>query len=244
MRLVFIRHSHSISNEMRELGQDGSQDVRDPGLSKKGLQEARAYGPQLRQLLRKHIDLKTAVFASSPLLRARQTLRLLFPGLPNRKSKVLPLFGENGKIPENTPAGQKYQKPDLAQTLDCIKDLGDTFVIVGHGSFLTSTVWPALVGTKHSKFHNLDGFIITPEGVTEIPKMNRHSRMPLRKTRMKKKYTRRTRRQRRQRRQQGGGLPLAYFSPGETQGYAHGSTGRGLEGSNDTWARTALNSSY
>jgi broad specificity phosphatase PhoE len=233
---------------MRELGQEGSQDVRDPGLSKKGLQEARAYGPKLRQLLKTHIDLKTAVFASSPLLRARQTLRLLFPTLPSRKSKVLPLFGENGKIPENTPAGQKYQKPDLAQTLADVSRLGETVVIVGHGSFLTSTVWPALVGTKHSKFHNLDGFIITPEGVTEIPKMNSHSRMTLRKTRRNKTHKKqlRQRRQRRQtrQRQQGGGLPLAYFSPGETQGYAHGSTGRGLEVSNDTWARTALNSSY
>jgi broad specificity phosphatase PhoE len=230
---------------MRDLGKEGSQDVRDPGLSKKGAQEARAYGPQLRQLLKKHIDLKTAVFASSPLRRARQTLGLLFPSLPTRQMKVLPLFGENGKIPENTPAGQ-YQSPDLNKTLTDVSRLGETVVIVGHGSCLTSTVWPALVGTKHSKFHNLDGFIITPEGVTEIPKMNSHSRMPLRKTRMKQRRQRqrKTQRRQRQRQQQGGGLPLAYFSPGDTQGYAHGSTGRGLEGSNDTWARTALNSSY
>ena len=235
MRLVFIRHSHSISNEMRDIGEPGSQDVRDPGLSKKGLQEARAYGPKLRSLLKTHIDLSKATFASSPLLRARQTLGLLFPG---SVKKVLPLFGENGAIPENTPAGQTYQTPDLKKTLAEVRRLGDTVVIVGHGSFLTSTVWPAFVGTHHSKFHNLDGFIVTPEGITEIPHL---SRMTLRKTRIKKKYTKRTRRHRRQK-QRGGGLPLAYFSPGSTQGYAHGSTGRGLEGSNDTWARTALNS--
>ena len=235
MRLVFIRHSHSISNEMRDLGEPGSQDVRDPGLSKKGVQEARAYGPRLRRLLKKHIDVKTAVFASSPLLRARQTLGLLFPG---SVKKVLPLFGENGAIPENTPAGQTYQAPDMKKTLTDLSRLGETVVIVGHGSFLTSTVWPALVGTKHSKFHNLEGFIVTPEGVTEFPRLSR-----MRATRRNSKHRKtRQRKTRRRQRQRGGGLPLAYFSPGNTHGYAHGSTGRGLEGSNDTWARTALNS--
>jgi broad specificity phosphatase PhoE len=239
MRLVFIRHSHSISNEMRELGDSGSQDVRDPGLSKKGLQEAKAYGPRLRRLLMKQgIDLRTATFASSPLQRARQTLGILFPG---RHGKILPLFGENGAIPENTPAGQKYQRPDLEHTLTEVKRLGETVVIVGHGSFLTSTVWPALVGTQHSKFHNLDGFIVTPEGITDIPKMNSHSRMRARTRRNRKlKKQRRTRKQR----QSGGGLPLAYFSPGSMQGYEHAPSGRGLESSNDSWVRTALKSTY
>jgi broad specificity phosphatase PhoE len=237
--LVFIRHSHSISNEMRDLDEPGSQDVRDPGLSKKGVQEARAYGPQLRKLLTKHgIDLKTATFASSPLRRARQTLGLLFP---HKSAKVLPQFGENGNIPENTPAGQQYQKPSLNHVLDQVKSLGDT-IIVGHGSFLTSTVWPTLAGTQHRKFHNLDAFIVTPEGVTDISKLSGYSRMRatrrLRKNKQRRQKTRKTR----QRKQRGGGLPLAYFSPGATQGYDHAPSGRGLESSNSTWVRTALNS--
>lgn len=237
MRLVFIRHSHSISNEMRDLDKPGSQDVRDPGLSKKGMQEAKAYGPQLRRLLQTHgVDLSKAVFASSPLRRARQTLGLLFPG---RRGKILTTFGENGAIPENTPAGQRYQKPDLEKTLTEVKQLGDTIIIIGHGSFITSTVWPTFVGTHHNKFQNLDAFTVDtfrPTIVYEFPHL---SRMTLRKTKKTVRKRRKT-----QRRQRGGGFPLSYFSPGDTQGYAHAPSGHGLEGSNSTWVRTALNSTH
>ena len=67
MKLVFIRHSHSISNEMRDLNKSGSKEVRDPGLSKKGLEEARGYGPRLYSALKKYgVDIKNTVFSYIP----------------------------------------------------------------------------------------------------------------------------------------------------------------------------------
>ena len=233
MKYIFLRHGHSKSNEMRDRGEPGSQDVGDPGLSKKGVSETRAYRVSIHRLLKSYgLDLKTAVVASSPLRRAQETARFLFPG---KVKTVLPFFGENGAIPENTPTGKRYQTPDLDKTLETVKRLGDTVIIVGHGSFLTSVVWPTMVGTTHNKFHNLDGFLLEGTSVTEIPYL---SRMKYRKTKNAKKNSRlRTRRKK----QRGGGLPWAFFRPEETSAYTHITNSRDVH-SNDSWVRTPLNS--
>lgn len=243
---------------MRDQGIEGSQDVRDPALSREGALEVEAYGPAFRQILASRgFDLDNTFFASSGLRRARQTLDALVPG---REHTVLPLFGENGKVPENTPTGQSYRAPNLNRTIVSLPNRD--CVIVGHGSFLSSTVWPKMTGTQRSKLRNLDAFIVTGEyrkgpvrsekslfvvkTYVELPfKMPRLNRMSQsRKSQTKRKSVnqsrRKSRRQSKTRRQskQTGGMSLGFFSPGAQEfGTSPTMTGRGLEMSDGTWAR-------
>jgi phosphohistidine phosphatase SixA len=213
---------------MRDQGLDGSQ-LRDPGLSKEGEVVVELYGPILRKRLEAEgINLDTAIYASSPLRRAKQTLAALFPG---KRGVRLPLFGEHGNIPENTPAGQTYQKPNLAKTLRQIKSDRD-IIIVGHGSFLTSTVWPSFAKKEHEKFKNLDAFIVEGPKIKDLPfRMARRNR----KTRSRRSRNRKTRRNQR------GGFPLAMYQSGaQFEGTSPTMTGRDLVSSTDVMVRSGL----
>jgi len=228
--LVFIRHAPSEANKMRDQGLDGSQ-LRDPGLSKEGEVVVEMYGPILRKKLEaKGINLDTAIYASSPLQRAKQTLSALFPG---KCGIILPCFGENGQIPENTPVHQPYRKPSIKDALDHISSLDRSkdIIIVGHGSFLTSVVWPTFSKRYHAKFKNLDAFIVGSK-IIDLP-----FRM-VAKTRTKNRSKRRNRKTRRNQR---GGFPLAMYQPGaQFSGTSPLMTGRDLVTSTDTMVRSGL----
>jgi broad specificity phosphatase PhoE len=237
--IIFIRHAPSESNKLRDQGLDGSQ-LRDPGLSTEGKVVVEAYGPTLRKRLEAEgVNLDTAVYASSPLKRAKQTLAALFPG---KHGIILSLFGENGRIPENTPAGETYQKPDIDRILDHLAALtvlhnNKDIIVVGHGSFLTSTVWPTFSKKPHEKFKNLDAFIVKDTKVKDLP-----IRMVLRnrKTRTKRSKNRKTRKMRR-RTNQRGGFPLAMYQSGaQFSGTSPTMTGRDLVTSTDVMVRSGL----
>ena len=220
---------------MRDQGLDGSQ-LRDPGLSREGKVVVEAYGPTLRKKLKEEgVNLDTAIYASSPLRRAKQTLAALFPG---ERGVLLPLFGENGRIPENTPAGQTYQKPDIIKALTHISSLdklatGKDIIVVGHGSFLTTEVWPAFSKKRHEKFKNLDAFIVKGPKIKDLP-----VRMVLRKTRTKRSKHRKTRKTRTNQR---GGFPLAMYQSGaQFDGTSPTMTGRDLVTSTDVMVRSGL----
>jgi broad specificity phosphatase PhoE len=284
---VFIRHSKSCSNHVRhvagteDLEDDlvhASQHLRDPALSAVGEKMARRYGPRLRERLEgQGIDFKVATFGSSPLRRARQTISLLFgPTKPH----IFSWFGERGDLPENTPAGSSYTTPNWTSFLRSLferlspdsrtavpAELGQngtarTFIIVGHGSFLRTTVWPAIAGAPfEGEVRNLDAFIVrghldgkgrlAPSRVLYVPysgPVEPHAAdacaLPVKiatDTRMKH-YRRVTRK--RGRRQQGGAytLPLAYFKDGaQMQGTTDTPTGVGLAGASNAWIRAPLN---
>ena len=257
--LCFIRHAESVSNVMRYRNMDGSKNVRDPELSAEGRHAAEAYGPVLQRILEdRGFDLSNTVFASSALQRAKQTLNKLFP---SRESTVLPYFGEYGAIPENTPATQTYKAPNLNRTLRSLPP-DRNCVIVGHGGFLTSTVWFKITETNRAKLHNLDAFIVSGEyregapirsekalfvakSYVDLPfKRSRLNRMRVRsranKTRTNKSKTGRNKNRNKTRRQRGG-MSLGFFSPGAQMiGMSPVATGRGLEVSNGAWARGPL----
>ena len=240
---------------MRYRNMDGSKNVRDPELSAEGRHAAEAYGPVLQRILEaRGFDLGNTVFASSALQRAKQTLAKLFPG---RESTVLPYFGENGAIPENTPVNQTYKSPNLNRTLRSLPP-DRNCVIVGHGGFLTSTVWFKITETTRAKLHNLDAFIVSGDYRQDAPvrsekalfaaksyidlpfKRSRINRMRTRSKTSRNK-TRRNRNKTRRNRRQHGGMSLGFFSPGAQMiGMSPYATGRGLEISNDSWARETL----
>ena len=249
---------------MRYRNMDGSKDVRDPPLSAEGERTAAAYGPVFRRILESRgFDLDNTVFASSALTRAKQTLAKLFP---SRESTVLPYFGENGAIPENTPVNQTYKAPNLNRTLRSLPP-DRNCIIVGHGGFLTSTVWFKITETTRAKLHNLDAFIISGEYRHDAPvrtekslftaksyvnlpfKKSRLNRMRVRsranKTHTNKSKTHtnksKTRTNKSKTRRQRGGMSLGFFSPGAQMiGMSPVATGRGLEVSNGAWARGPL----
>ena len=252
--ITFIRHGPSVSNEMREAGKAGSQDVLDPPLSTKGMAAAKAYGPSLqRRLKRAGVDLTRARFASSELRRARDTAKALFP---EKSVIVLGSFAENGAVPENTPEGHPYAAPNLQKTLEHLEALSIgfghyNFVVVGHGSFLTNTVWPTLTGTEHTKFRNLDAFTVkgtfTKTGFEtrefiDLPykkqrptQMKKTSRKTFRKT---SRNVKKTKTKRSFTRSQRGGYPLAMYNPG---GQFVGTTSSGGSlGASDSWIRAPL----
>lgn len=229
-KICFIRHAESVANVMREHGESGSQDVRDPPLSAKGLRDAKAYGSTIRAILEKNgFDLRTCQVASSPLQRARQTVGALFP---SKQALVVPSFGENGVIPENTPAGRPYQAPNFNTTMQWIKSLHTDVVIVGHGSFLRQSL------QQSQKVKNLDAFILDGR-LKSVP----FSKMVKRGTRKRSSRSRKqSRKQNRTRnRNQYGGYPLAMYSPGaQMHGTSPTVTGVGIGHSNDSWARTTI----
>ena len=276
--LVFIRHSKSCANHVRHVAETedrsdplvaASQNLRDPALSAVGERMATLYGPQLRKHLADHgVSVKDALVGSSPLRRAQQTARLL---LSVPRPHIFMHFGEHGQIPENTAQGARYTTPAWPVFLSTVHARllhGNicTAIIVGHGSFLRSTVWPAISGrTFKGRVHNLDAFVVrgsfncdgvfTPQRstATYIPysgrvkqteadacalpvKIAHHSKMT--------RYNRKTRsRKQRSRKQRGGyvGMPLAYFKDGaQMQGTTVDPTGVGIGGTSANWAREAI----
>lgn len=254
--LCFIRHAESVSNVMRYRNVDGSKNVRDPALSEEGRHAAEAYGPVLQRILESRgFDLGNTVFASSALQCAKQTLAKLFP---DRESTVLPYFGEYGAIPENTPATKTYKAPNLNRTLRSLPP-DRNCVIVGHGGFLTSTVWLKITETTRAKLHNLDAFIVSGEyregapvrsekalfaakSYVDLPfKRSRLNTMRTRSKTGRNKTHRNRNKNRNKTHRQRGGMSLGYYSPGAQMiGMSPYATGRGLEVSNDSWAREML----
>lgn len=168
VKIFLMRHSRSCSNLARdnattEEEKNASQQIRDPSLSRIGLAMARAYGPRLQASLRAAgLNPNSALLGSSYLRRARETIAALFP---DREYLLFSHFKEYGDIPENTPAGILYQKPNFKRFMQHVSDVqaatGATeFVIVGHGSFLRVDAWASLNQTPHKRFSNLDGFLI------------------------------------------------------------------------------------
>jgi len=232
-KICFIRHAESVANVMREHGEPGSQDVRDPPLSAKGLRDAKAYGSTMRTILEKNgFDLRTCQVASSPLQRARQTVGALFP---SKQALVVPSFGENGVIPENTPAGRPYQAPNFTKTMQWIKRLGTDVVVVGHGSFLRQSL------QQSQKVKNLDAFILEDDRLKSVPfsKMVKLGRSRKRSTIRRRRSQKQSRNQRTAK--QYGGYPLAMYSPGaQMHGTSPTATGVGIGSSNDSWARNTI----
>ncbi len=124
---------------------------------------ARAYGPRLQASLHAAgLNPDTAILGSSYLRRARETIAALFP---NKTYHLFSHFKEHGNIPENTPAGTLYQRPNFKRFMQHVADVQKTtgateFVIVGHGSFLRNDAWASLSSAPHRRFGNLDGFLI------------------------------------------------------------------------------------
>ena len=276
--LVLVRHSKSCANHVRHVAGtedrtdplvSASQGLRDPALSSVGEHMATEYGPELRRKLTTLIsaeDRDLTFCGSSGLRRAKQTARLLF-GVA--RPHEYPLFGENGSLPENTPEGRPYAKPSWPATLREVHRIAVSgrrvFILVGHGSFLRSTVLSAVSpGCKFGKpVHNLDAFVVrgsvTATGAftpytptTYIPytgtvkptaadkctlpaKIESNSRMA--------RYTKRSRSRSRSKKQHGGGvgMPLGYYRDGaQMQGTYTDPTGTGIGGSSAAWAREPL----
>jgi broad specificity phosphatase PhoE len=283
VQLFLIRHSKSCANLVRHIAGTSelahplvaaSQQIRDPPLSSVGERMAAAYGGALRRrLAAEGIDVgaSTTVIGSSALMRARQTAGLLFAASRKRKGhlEVFPHFTENGAVPENTPVGTRYRRPDwdaLVSHLHREHAGAEAFVIVGHGSFLRSAVWPAVAGSGRARpFGNLDGILVSGEFGSDgrlrvssakvIPytgSVNPHTALdtcPLpgpkigATRRMKHRSQASYSRHRHSRKQKGGGvgMPLAYFKDGaQMQGTSSMPTGVSLAGASAAWARAPL----
>ena len=269
--LVFVRHSKSCANHVRHVAgtEDrtdplvaASQHLRDPALSTVGEQMAREYGPQLRAKLIAHgASHDVALIGSSPLRRAKQTARLLF-GI--ERPHTFAFFGEHGQIPENTAEGLAYTKPNWPAFLRTVharllidNDGRRTAIIVGHGSFLRSTVWPAISGKVFKgRVHNLDAFVVRGRfncdggfrstAAAYIPYTGRvkpHAADSCQLPTKIRSETRMTRYRKTRRAQRGGyvGMPLAYFKDGaQMQGTTTEPTGVGLGGNTAAWAREPI----
>jgi broad specificity phosphatase PhoE len=263
MRLVLIRHSKSCANHVRHVADTenhrdplmrASQQLRDPPLSAVGRRMASTYGPRFRARLSDlGFDLDTAVIGSSHLRRAKQTAALLFG---DAKRVTLPHFTENGALPENTPEGMRYCKPDwdeFVRHLSTMPSKNGEFIIVGHGSFLKG-VWHELSGRPWSgTFNNLDAFVVEPEGALRVMRYQG----PVRPTepdqcalstkiaaddRMKR-HTRKHRHTRRRKAQHGGAtpMPLGFYNDGAQMQYTSASpTGANYGVSNAAWARAPI----
>lgn len=258
MRLVLIRHSKSCANHVRHVADTenhrdplvrASQQLRDPPLSAVGRRMASTYGPTLRARLRDlGFDLDTAVIGSSHLRRAKQTAALLFG---HAKRITLPHFTENGALPENTPEGMRYRKPDWAEFvrhLSTIPSQKGEFIIVGHGSFLKG-VWHELSGRPWAgTFNNLDAFVVEPDGSLRVLRYQGHVRptepdqcaLPT-KIAADDRMKRHTRKHRKE--QHGGAtpMPLGYYKDGAQMQYTSTSpTGANYGVSNGEWARAPI----
>jgi len=258
-----MRHAKSCSNHIRDSGSESnprillSQSLRDPGLSLLGERTARRYSPLLQSRLRAAgFDVDGALIGASLLRRAQDTARIVF----TRSVVALPHFAENGKIPENTPAGRAYAAPSWTPFLRHLSTLvreGDSVAVVGHGSYLRS-LWPRLTGsTRADRLNNLDGILLdvdlTPTGVRihsfkEIPSnMNAtgNDKCVGHVGHVQKLAVVGRGMTQRQRKQRGGngstGMPLAYFQDGaQMRGTSGDATGDGLAGSSGAWVRQPL----
>ncbi len=262
IKLFLIRHSKSCANHVRHLAgtEDrnhplvmASQEIRDPALSAVGTRMATAYGPAIQaRLAAAGFDLETAVIGSSHLHRAKQTAAALFP-FAERRLVTLPHFTEHGALPENTPAGMEYRAPNwdaLIRHLNRKYAHAREFVIVGHGSYLRTQVWPAVTGRTAAEVRNLDGLLVTGDlkngrlrvtGYTEVPytgAIDPHAGED--QCALPRKIASLTRRMRGQR---GGGvnMPLAYFQNGaQMKGTYADETGVGMAETSSGWVRAPL----
>ena len=264
VRIALIRHSKSCANHVRHLAgtEDrdhplvaASQELRDPALSAVGERMARAYGPTIRQRLADagfHVE--TAHVGASHLRRAQQTARLLF----GRAPRIMPHMTENGAIPENTPTGMRYRTPDWDSFLEHLAGAyqgGGEFIVVGHGSFLRSQVWPAVAQRAWSgKFNNLDAFVVegelTPAGhlrdvQVRVLRYDGDLHRGPDRCALPAKISALTRMTKRKQQQQRGGgatsMPLAYYTDGaQMVGTYAEPTGVGLAGTSAAWARAPL----
>ena len=265
MKLFIMRHAKSCSNMLRDQGLTlESKRLRDPDLSVIGRRDAVAAGPRIRRALSDAgFNIKGAVIGASTLRRAKETAGIVFgPCHPRTKGAgpchsrlhLFPCFTENGKIPENTPQGRPYRAPDWHAFVEHLSSLdADNVAVVGHGSFIRNSVWPAITGApRKERLNNLDGILIEYDAhfrvlsYTEIlvdpdscsTKTVGHGKMRTTRSRAlsssrSKSGSRKTRRRqrRRQSRQSGGGvnMPLAYFNNGaQMRGTFGESTGSSL----------------
>lgn len=244
VKIFLMRHSRSCSNLARhnattEEQKEASQQIRDPALSQIGLAMARSYGPRLAAKLQSlGLQPETALLGSSYLRRARETIAALFPG---HEYHLFSHFKEYGNIPENTPAGTLYQKPNFKRFIQHLSevqaDTGATeFVIVGHGSFLRYDAWASLSKTPHKRFGNLDGFLIEADMEDGYLKNLQRRDIPHHATiptptitdgclvpqplppakiaARTKRMARNGRKSQKQKQRGGGSMPLAYFKDG------------------------------
>jgi len=192
IRIALIRHAVSCSNSLHqkddtigyaETLNDIAKNIKDTPLSDQGVEKAQEYGPVLSSILtEKSIITESTKYASSSLLRAQHTLKLLFnPEHPY----ILPHIRETGNIPENTPNSREVQreilgaersaedlaadvyelgwaaflrwlKMNLATFTDALGDCN--LVIVGHGTYLKN-LYNGLT-KREINLNNMDCFII------------------------------------------------------------------------------------
>lgn len=177
VRIFVIRHSKSCSNLAREAapltarGQGSShpdvlasENLKDPGLTFAGRALADGYRAKLhRRLARLGFEVSAMRSGASPLLRARQTAKLLFP---NSRVEVFTGLGEEGEVPENTPAGQRYARPNWDLFLQAVAALAmqegaHDIAVVAHGSFIRRVVSSLTREPKMPRLCNLSGFLLT-----------------------------------------------------------------------------------
>lgn len=259
MRIAFIRHSRSCANFVRNISTEHepiSQQILDPALSHIGEQMAREYGPELQARLKAAgFSLSPATIGASHLQRAQQTAQLLFGVDP----VILPHITENGSIPENTPLNGSYDTPDWPAFLRFVAKKGITeLVVVGHGSFLKTRVWPVVAKRPWAgTFHNLDAFIVEgdmqPDGTLRVTKaaplryrptassQSVEDKCPTLPAKIHAQVRKMKTRKRRQRGGAATGMPLGFFKDGaQMMGTRADPTGVGLAGTNANWVRTPL----
>lgn len=256
MKLFLIRHSKSCSNLQRENEKTRAAgcEIRDPGLSRQGIQMVKAYGPALKKRLKAAgLDPELAFLGSSGLARASTTAKLLF----GRHAETVGHIKERGNVPENTSAYMQYQKPSWPAFLKDLeaKAKGRDAIVVVHGSYLTDYVVPKLTGsTLKERMNNLDGLLVS--GTLKGGKLTVDTSDIIRRPTLSLKGedrcnvadTRKIARiskmlARKSRKQRGGGvsMPLAYFQNGaQYNGTSASETGVGLAGTSAAWVKAPL----
>ena len=162
MRLLVLRHGRSCANLALAQGAADSEQLRDPPLTEGGARSAAEYRPHLhRHLIRRGFEVASCCVGASGLLRARQTAALLFP---NKRRVRFRGLGENGAVPENTPAGESYRKPDWSLALREAAQLVRErrvydLAVVAHGTFMRGAL-SEITGYQHARFSNLSGFLL------------------------------------------------------------------------------------
>lgn len=162
MRLLVLRHGRSCANLALAQGAGDSQMLRDPPLSEGGARGAAEYRPRLHlHLADRGFEVASCCVGASGLLRARQTAALLFP---NKRCERFRGLGENGAVPENTPVGELYEKPDWSLAVrEAARLVRERRVydlaLVAHGTFMRK-VLSKITGRKQARFSNLGGFLL------------------------------------------------------------------------------------
>jgi hypothetical protein len=119
LKIFFLRHAKSCSNMLRKDYdlEVASQQLRDPPLSTQGIAHAQLYTRAIAEsLARLEFRVEDAVIASSELIRAQQTARILFGA--EKTLHILPYLAESGDIPENTRRNGREQIAELRRTLE------------------------------------------------------------------------------------------------------------------------------